>query len=222
MSNVTQNSMVRPTLPLQIRRLGQLEYGRVWRQMQAVSAARNKSSPDELWLLQHAPVFTIGLNGSLEHLLHAGEIPVMHVDRGGQITYHGPGQLIAYVLLDLARRGMGVVELVRGLEQSVLDLVADYGITAHTTPGAPGVYVDGRKLAAIGLRVKRGRCYHGLALNVAMDLEPFLRINPCGYPGLPVTQLHDLGITAALPEISAALESHLTRILGYTVTATPE
>jgi lipoyl(octanoyl) transferase len=203
--------------PLRVRYLGETAYDPVWKQMQAFTAARTEFSQDELWLLQHSPVFTIGLNGSPEHLLEPGNIPVMRVDRGGQVTYHGPGQLVAYVLIDLTRRRLGVVDLVRYLEQSVIDLLTDYGITGNRKSGAPGVYVAGRKLAAVGLRVKRGCCYHGLAINVNMDLEPFARINPCGYPGLPVTQLCDLGFAPDTPEIYSGLESHLARLLGYTV-----
>ncbi len=202
---------------LRVLYLGETAYAPVWGQMQAFTAARNESSRDELWLLQHSPVFTIGLNGNPEHLLDPGEIPVIHADRGGQVTYHGPGQLVAYVLIDLARRRLGVVDLVRCLEQSVIDLLADYGIAGNRSSGAPGVYVEGRKLAAVGLRVKRGCCYHGLAININMDLEPFSRINPCGYPGLAVTQLCDLGVTADMLEICSGLESHLARLLGYTV-----
>jgi lipoyl(octanoyl) transferase len=185
--------------------------------MQDFTLARNKVSRDELWLTEHAPVFTIGLNGSMEHLLNPGDIPVIQVDRGGQVTYHGPGQLMVYPLIDLARRHIGVVEFVRTLEQAVIDLLAGYGIAGDTKSGAPGVYVGGRKLAALGLRVKRGRCYHGLAVNINMDLEPFSRINPCGYPGLQVTQLSDLGVTANMWEVAAALESHMARLLGYTI-----
>ncbi|MEE8427931.1 MAG: lipoyl(octanoyl) transferase LipB [Gammaproteobacteria bacterium] len=202
---------------LRVLYCGETAYDPVWKQMQTFTAARDESSQDELWLLQHSPVFTIGLNGSSKHLLDPGKIPVIHVDRGGQVTYHGPGQLVAYVLIDLARHRLGVVDLVRFLEQSVIDLLTDYGIAGNTKSGAPGVYVAGSKLAAVGLRVKKACCYHGLAINVNMDLEPFSRINPCGYPGLPVTQLCDLGITADTLEIRAGLESHLVRRLGYTV-----
>lgn len=203
-----------PNQTLRVRYLGETAYAPVWKQMQTFTAERDESSRDELWFLQHSPVFTIGLNGNLKHLLDPGKIPVVHADRGGQVTYHGPGQLVAYVLLDLARRRLGVVDLVRCLEQSVIELLADYSIAGITKSGAPGVYVAGRKLAAVGLRVKRGRCYHGLAININMDLEPFSRINPCGYPGLAVTQLSDLGVTADMLEICSGLESHLTRLLG--------
>ena len=206
---------------LRVRNFAKTLYEPVWRQMQTVTAARDTSSQDELWLLQHAPVFTIGLNGSAEHLLNTGDIPVLRVDRGGQVTYHGPGQLVVYVLLDLARRHMGVVDLVRNLEQAVIDLLAGYRITGHTLPGAPGVYVDNRKLAAVGLRVKRGRCYHGMALNIDMDLRPFKRINPCGFAGLSVTQLRELGIRQSFGDIRQSLTAQLTRLLGYTVCADP-
>ncbi|MDV3237276.1 MAG: lipoyl(octanoyl) transferase LipB [Gammaproteobacteria bacterium] len=182
--------------------------------MQAFTAERGADTPDELWLLEHPPVFTLGLNAKPEHLLNPGDIPVVQIDRGGQVTYHGPGQLVVYALLDIARRGLGVQQLVRLMEQAVIDLLAEHGVHGEGRRDAPGVYVDGAKLAALGLRVKRGRTYHGLALNVAMDLEPFGRINPCGYPGMPVTQLHDLGISLDLDAVSERLASHLTRLLG--------
>lgn len=199
-----------------VRRLGRQDYEPVWRAMQAYTDARTAESPDELWLLQHPPVFTQGLNGQPEHLLDPGEIPVIRVDRGGQVTYHGPGQVVAYVLLDLKRRGLGVRELVTTLEQSVIDLLAEYGIAAQARRDAPGVYVAGRKIASLGLRVRRGCSYHGLSLNVAMDLAPFRRINPCGYRGLEVTQLADLGGPADTVAVEEALLSHLVRRLGYT------
>lgn len=198
--------------------LGRADYEPTWRAMQAFTAARTDVTPDELWLLEHPPVFTLGLNAKPEHLLNPGAIPVMHIDRGGQVTYHGPGQLVVYVLLDIARRHLGVQRLVQLMEQAVIDLLAEHGVHAQARRDAPGVYVDGAKIAALGLRVKRGRSYHGLALNVDMDMEPFGRINPCGYPGMPVTQLHDLGISLDLNAVSARLqshlESHLVRLLG--------
>jgi lipoyl(octanoyl) transferase len=199
---------------LEIRRLGRAEYAPTWRAMQAFTAERDAATPDELWLLEHPPVFTLGLNAKPEHLLDPGDIPVVQIDRGGQVTYHGPGQLVVYVLLDIARRGLGVQRLVQLMEQAVIDLLAEHGVRAEARRDAPGVYVDGAKLAALGLRVKRGRTYHGLALNVAMDLAPFGRINPCGYPGMQVTQLHDLGISLDLDVVSDRLASHLTRLLG--------
>lgn len=194
--------------------MGRVDYEPTWRAMQAFTAARTESTPDELWFLEHPPVFTLGLNAKPEHLLNPGDIPVVQIDRGGQVTYHGPGQLVAYVLLDIARRHLGVQRLVQLMEQAVIDLLAEHGVTAEGRRDAPGVYVEGAKIAALGLRVKRGRTYHGLALNVAMDLEPFGRINPCGYPGMRVTQLSDLGISLSLDAVATRLESHLTRLLG--------
>ncbi len=199
-----------------VRRLGRQDYEPVWRAMQAYTDTRTAESPDKLWLLQHPPVFTQGLNGRPEHLLDPGAIPVIQVDRGGQVTYHGPGQVVAYVLLDLKRRGLGVRELVTTLEQSVIDLLAEYGIAAQARRDAPGVYVAGRKIASLGLRVRRGCSYHGLSLNVAMDLAPFRRINPCGYQGLEVTQLAELGGPTDTVAVEEALLSHLVRLLGYT------
>ena len=199
-----------------VRRLGRQDYEPVWRAMQAYTDTRTAESPDKLWLLQHPPVFTQGLNGRPEHLLDPGAIPVIQVDRGGQVTYHGPGQVVAYVLLDLKRRGLGVRELVTTLEQSVIDLLAEYGIAAQARRDAPGVYVAGRKIASLGLRVRRGCSYHGLSLNVAMDLAPFRRINPCGYQGLEVTQLAELGGPTDTAAVEEALLSHLVRLLGYT------
>ena len=199
-----------------VRRLGRVDYLPTWQAMQAFTRERGPDTHDELWLLEHPPVFTLGLNGKPEHLLDPGTIPVIPIDRGGQVTYHGPGQLVAYLLADLERRHLGVQTLVHTLEQAVIELLAESGIAAQARREAPGVYVDGAKLAALGLRVKKGRCYHGLALNVAMDLEPFARINPCGYPGQAVTQLRDLGISAPIEQVSARLQAHLEALLGYT------
>ena len=165
------------------RHLGLVEYEPTWRRMQAFTESRGAEQPDELWFLQHPPVFTLGLNGRREHLLAPGDIPVVQVDRGGQVTYHGPGQLMIYPLIDLRRAGLGVRELVTGLEQSVVDLCADYGIEAASRCDAPGVYVGDVKLASIGLRIRHGASFHGMALNVDVDLEPFSRINPCGFKG---------------------------------------
>lgn len=198
------------------RQLGRVDYQPAWRAMQDFTAARDANSPDEIWLLDHPPVFTLGLNSKPEHLLNPGDISVVQIDRGGQVTYHGPGQLVVYVLLDIARRSLGVQRLVQLMEQAVIDLLAEQHIDALGRRDAPGVYVAGRKVAALGLRVKRGRTYHGLALNVDMDLEPFGRINPCGYPGMQVTQLRDLGISLDMDAVSERLLSHLTRLLGYT------
>ncbi|HQU15247.1 MAG: octanoyltransferase [Chromatiales bacterium 21-64-14] len=202
-----------PTADPRLRHLGQVAYEPTWRAMQAFTEQRGPDTRDELWLLEHPPVYTLGLNGRRHHLLRPGQIPVVPCDRGGQVTYHGPGQLVAYCLVDLARRGVGVKTFVHGLEQAVVDLLADYGIRAARQTGAPGVYVDGAKIAALGLRVRRGAAYHGLSLNVAMDLEPFQRIDPCGQPGLRVTQLRDLGGPDRLAPIAHDLAGHLTRQL---------
>ncbi|GMQ87854.1 MAG: lipoyl(octanoyl) transferase LipB [Gammaproteobacteria bacterium] len=184
--------------------------------MRGFTLQRNASSEDELWLLEHPPVFTQGMNGKPEHLLAPGDIPVVPVDRGGQVTYHGPGQLVAYVMLDLTRLGIGIRRLVEALEQSVIDWLAAQGVTAQARRDAPGVYVEGAKIAALGLRVKRGCSYHGLAFNVAMDLEPFSRINPCGYQDMPVTQLVDLGISLSVEEVGQNWLPYLAAQLRYT------
>lgn len=177
---------------LEVRRLGRVEYEPTWRAMQRFTAARSAGTADEIWLCQHPPVFTLGLAGKPEHLLRDIGVPVVNIDRGGQITYHGPGQLVAYLLLDLKRRKLGVRELVTRIEQATIDLLADYGIVAERLAGAPGVYVQGAKIAALGLRIKNACCFHGLSLNVDMDLAPYAAINPCGYAGMAVTQLRDL------------------------------
>lgn len=198
-----------------VRALGLREYEPVWEDMKRFTAERGESAADELWLLEHPPVYTQGLNGKAEHLLAPGAIPIVQVDRGGQVTYHGPGQLVAYVMMDLTRRGWGVRKLVSALEQAVVDLLADLDIRAAARPDAPGVYVDGAKVASLGLRVRRGKSYHGLSLNVHMDLEPFSRINPCGHQGLAVTQLRDLGCSLTLEALADRLTPQLTRHLGY-------
>ncbi len=205
---------------LTVRRLGVRDYQPVWRAMQEYTERRDADSGDELWLVEHPPVFTVGLNGKPEHLLAPGDIPVVHIDRGGQVTYHGPGQLVIYPLLDLRRLKLGVRHLVTSLEQAVIDLLGDYGITAVGRRDAPGVYVDGAKIAALGLRVRRGCSYHGLSLNVAMDLEPFARINPCGYPDLRVTQLSALTGPVEIAAVAQGLSVHLARGLGVTLRAT--
>ena len=202
-----------PTPEMVIRRLGTRPYEPVWRDMQAFTADRTPDTPDEIRLVQHPPVFTLGLNGKREHLLAPGDIPVIATDRGGQVTYHGPGQVVAYVLIDLHRRGLGVKDLVSRLEQAVIDLLAEQDIEAHRKQEAPGVYVGGAKIASLGLRVKKGRSYHGLALNVDMDLEPFGRINPCGYEGLAVTQIRDLGGTADVDTVGERLADRIRRCL---------
>lgn len=199
---------------LRVRRLGERPYEPTWRAMQVFTDARDGATPDELWLLTHPPVYTLGQAGRAEHLLAPGEIPVIQVDRGGQVTYHGPGQLVAYLLLDLRRAGLGVRRLVSLLEQSVIDLLGGYGIVAAARPDAPGVYVDGAKIASLGLRIRRGCSFHGLALNVDMDLAPFTRIDPCGLPGLSVTQLADLGGPRDLDAVGEALAAVVARRLG--------
>lgn len=183
--------------------------------MQTFTLQRDANTPDEIWLLQHTPVFTLGRNAKQEHILNPGEIPVIAIDRGGQVTYHGPGQLMIYTLSDLKRLGLGIRDFVTRLEQSVIDLLDEYHIEAHGRRDAPGVYVGEAKVAALGLRVKRGCTYHGLALNIDMDLAPFARINPCGYAGLPVTQLRDLGISDSMEHISDRILEHLLANLGY-------
>lgn len=198
---------------LVVRQLGRVEYEPVWRAMQDFTARRDAESPDELWLLEHPPVYTLGQAGKPEHLIAPTDIPVVPIDRGGQITYHGPGQLVVYLLVDLKRRGYGVRELVTRMEQAVIDLLARHDVTAVRQAGAPGVYVDGAKIAALGLRVKRSCTYHGLALNVDMDLSPFAAINPCGYAGLAVTQCRDLGIRLTVPQAGQALTQVLQAAL---------
>ena len=200
--------------PFSTRHLGHVDYEPTWRAMQAFTTARTDETHDQIWFLEHPPVFTLGLNAKPEHLLNPGAIPVVQIDRGGQVTYHGPGQLVVYFLLDIARRHLGVQRLVQLMEQAVIDLLGEYAVSAAARRDAPGVYVGGAKVAALGLRVKRGRTYHGLALNVDMDLEPFTRINPCGYPGMQITQLRDLGISLGRDAVAARLESHLMRLLG--------
>ena len=192
-----------------VRKLGQVEYEPTWRAMQVFTAQRSANTPDELWLLEHSPVYTQGQAGKPEHLIAATDIPVVPIDRGGQITYHGPGQIVAYVLVDLRRRGYGIRELVTRMEQAVIDALAAVGVSAERQAGAPGVYVAGAKIAALGLRVKHGCTYHGLALNVDMDLRPFTAINPCGYAGMRVTQCRDLGVDASVPAWAQRLEQAL-------------
>jgi lipoyl(octanoyl) transferase len=174
-----------------IRHLGLSAYEPTWRAMQAFTDARQSSTPDEIWFVEHPPAFTLGLNASREHVLSPGDIPVVQIDRGGQVTYHGPGQLVVYPLIALRRRGLNVRELVMALENAVIAYAAELGVTAQGSREAPGVYIDGAKLASVGLRIRRGASYHGLALNVALDLAPFERINVCGHRGLAVTRLAD-------------------------------
>ena len=196
-------------MSLLIRQLGMQPYEKTWQDMQAFTDQRNDETDDELWLLQHPPVYTLGKNGKPEHILDPGDIPVVQSDRGGQVTYHGPGQIVVYLLLDLNRLRIGVRELVTRLEDAVINLLDDFGIHAEARRDAPGVYVDGRKIAALGLRVRKGRSFHGLAFNVDMDLEPFSRINPCGYEGLEVTQLADLVEELDFKDVERLLLSHL-------------
>jgi lipoyl(octanoyl) transferase len=197
-----------------VRQLGRVAYEPTWLAMQAFTDRRDASTPDELWFLEHEPVFTQGLNGRAEHVLAPGDIPVVGIDRGGQVTYHGPGQLVMYALVDIRRRGIGVRELVVALENAVAALAAQHGIAAIGRREAPGVYVGGRKLASIGLRVRRGCSYHGLALNVDMDLEPFARINPCGIAGLEMTQLVAEGARTDLADSALALAPLAVDALG--------
>ena len=196
-----------------IRRPGLVEYEPTWQAMRDFTTARAADTADEIWLLQHPPVFTLGMAGKREHLLADIGIPVVAIDRGGQITYHGPGQIVIYLLLDLKRRGFGIKELVRRMEQAIIDLLAAIGISAERLAGAPGVYVAGAKIAALGLRVRNGCTYHGLSLNVDMDLTPFQAINPCGYPGMAVTQVSALN-AAYPPDIDEALLASLLRQLN--------
>lgn len=203
-----------PVIGVTVKQLGRVEYNPTWRAMQEFTARRDADTPDELWVLEHPPVYTLGIAGKAEHLPRTDNgIPVVRIDRGGQITYHGPGQVVIYLLLDMRRRGLSVRPLVRRMEQAVIDLLAESAVAAQGRVDAPGVYVNGAKIAALGLRIRNGCCYHGLALNVDMDLSPFHAINPCGYPGLEVTQMRDLGI-AASPELAGTLLiQHLMRTL---------
>ena len=190
---------------LDVLKLGRSDYQVTWDAMRQFTHQRIPQTPDQLWVTEHPAVFTQGLNGRAEHVLDTGDIPLIQVDRGGQVTYHGPGQLIVYCLLDLNRYGLGVKGLVAKIEQSIIDLLEGYQIAAHTRAGAPGVYVDQAKIAALGLRIRKGCCYHGLSLNVDMELEPFSRIDPCGYRGLAVTQLRDLGVNVSVEQVGYEL-----------------
>jgi lipoyl(octanoyl) transferase len=205
----------RPRIAAVVRRLGRQPYESTCARMRELTLARTPETPDELWFLEHPPVFTLGMNASRAHVLAPGDIPVVQIDRGGQVTYHGPGQLVVYPLIDLRRAGLGIRDFVTALERSVIDLAAESGITAECRRDAPGVYVAGRKLASVGIRVRRGASYHGLALNVNLDLEPFRRINPCGYQGLEMTQLAELAGTDSVASAATGLEPHLLRALGF-------
>lgn len=200
---------------LGFRDLGLIDYEPTWHAMQQFTNGRDHDTPDEVWLVQHPPVFTQGQSGKPEHLLLPGDIPVVQVDRGGQVTYHGPGQLVAYLLLDVRRLGFGVRELVTRIELGLIELLASYGVAAAAKPEAPGVYVDGAKIASLGLRIRNGRSFHGLALNVDMDLDPFKRINPCGYAGLAMTQLREQAGPIEFAEVSARLRAQLVKHLDY-------
>jgi lipoyl(octanoyl) transferase len=214
-ASATDPVAARPAPAPLVRELGRVEYEPTWRSMQSFSLARTADTPDELWLLEHPPVYTLGVAGRPEHVAHAtGGIPVLRTDRGGQVTYHGPGQIVAYLLLDLRRRGLTIRPLVRLMESCVINLLASYGIAAAGRVDAPGVYVDGAKIAALGLRVRNGCCYHGLAFNVDMDLSPFRSIDPCGYPGLSVTQARDLGIRDSMEDLGRQLSDRLARALA--------
>ena len=197
-----------------IRTLGRQEYVPLWRAMQRFTERRDAATADEIWFAEHPPVFTLGLNADRSHLLDPGDIPVQQVDRGGQVTYHGPGQLMIYPLVALRRAGLGVRDLVTALEQSVVDLAAGHGIRAVSRPDAPGVYVDGVKIASVGLRIRRGASFHGMALNVDVDTAPFARINPCGFDDLEVTTLRALGVSATLADVQADVERRLLDRLG--------
>jgi lipoyl(octanoyl) transferase len=201
-----------------VRHLGQTDYASTWRAMQAFTDVRADETPDEIWLTEHPPIYTMGLAGRSEHVLRDNGIPVLKVDRGGQVTYHGPGQLVAYLLIDIARRRLGVRQLVRAIESSVIQLLDSYGVAATGRSSAPGVYVTRRgceaKIAALGLKIRQGRSYHGLALNIDMDLAPFADIDPCGYRDLAVTQLRDLGIDSPRAEIESRLVACLDAAIG--------
>jgi len=198
-----------------VRDLGLQEYLPVWQAMQDFTAKRDETTPDELWCLEHPPVFTMGLNGKDEHLLNIKNIPVINIDRGGQVTYHGPGQLVIYTLIDLARLNIGVKDLVNSIEKSIIALLKKYDINALGKKGAPGVYVEEKKIAALGLRIKRNKSYHGLSLNINMDLSPFQQINPCGYAGMTVTQLKNLKDDIDSEKVKLYLITLLSDLLGY-------
>ena len=199
---------------MHIRHLGLVDYEPTWHAMQAFTETRTGETSDELWIVEHPPVYTLGLAGKPEHLLQQTAIPLIKTDRGGQITYHGPGQPVVYLLMDLRRRDYGVRDMVRRIEQAIIDTLADYGIEARGDVNAPGVYVGARKIASLGLRIKNHATYHGLSLNVSMDLAPFGWINPCGYAGLEVTRMADLGVEATLAQVADRLLPHLATRLA--------
>ena len=199
---------------LHVRRLGLMDYETVWRAMQTFTDQRDENTPDELWLVEHPPVFTQGQAGRAEHILAPGDIPVIQVDRGGQVTYHGPGQIVAYPLIDIGRLDMGVRKLVTGIEQAIIDVLQSYGVDAQLLEGAPGVYINGVKIASLGLRIRKGKSFHGLSFNINMDLEPFQRINPCGYEGLQITNLSAF-TEVSMREVEDRLITGLSEVLGY-------
>lgn len=199
-----------------IRRMGKRDYESVWREMQKFTDVRGADTADELWLVEHPPVFTQGLAGKAEHILAAGDIPVVQVDRGGQVTYHGPGQIVAYPMINLRRHGIGVKSLVHGIEQAIIDTVALYGVEAKRKTNAPGVYVKGAKIASLGLRIRKACSFHGMAFNINMDLEPFARINPCGFTGLAVTQLSELTENVAFETVQNQLLEQFCQQLNFT------
>lgn len=198
-----------------VRRLGRRTYIPVWQAMQEFTNQRDKNTQDEIWLVEHEPVFTQGLAGKAEHLLMPGDIPVVQVDRGGQVTYHGPGQQVVYFLVDLKRKKLGVRQLVTALENCVVELLEKYNINSAPRADAPGVYVDGKKICSLGLKIRRGASFHGLALNVAMDIQPFERINPCGYVGMEITQVSELGGPDDLKVIASDIVETIKHCLDY-------
>lgn len=206
--------MIRVDTPVTVRYFGVCDYTDIFQRMQSFNQSRNADTADEIWLLQHWPVFTLGLNGKAEHVLDAGDIPVIKTDRGGQVTYHGPGQLIIYILFDVRRNQLGIRDMVTRLELSVIDFLASQNIEAVARKDAPGVYVQDKKIAALGLRIKSGGSYHGLSLNVDMDLSPFSRINPCGYAGLEVTSLQQLGLRYSVDDVAKELLKNLQHQFG--------
>jgi len=208
------------TPTVHVRDLGLQDYVPIWQAMGRFTNARAAQTEDEFWLVEHRPIFTLGQAGKPEHVLNAGDIPVLHVDRGGQVTYHGPGQIVLYPLLDLRRLGIGVRDYVHRIEQALIDTLSEWNILGQRHSGAPGVYVAGAKIAALGIRVRRGCSFHGLAFNVDMDLEPFCRINPCGYANLPVTQLTDLGGTSDKEKVKRLLVNELACQLGLRLSGT--
>lgn len=205
-----------------VRDLGRQPYAPVWQAMQRFTDSRTADTVDELWVVEHDPIFTLGQAGKPEHVLAAGDIPILKVDRGGQVTYHGPGQIVVYPLLELRRIGVGVRDYVCRVEQAIIDTLAEWNIGAERRDGAPGVYVGGAKIGALGIRVRRGYTFHGLAFNVAMDLEPFRRINPCGYEGLQVTSVLDLGGPSGIDAVKPVLLDHLARQFGLALQPSPE